>query len=121
MRKYKVAGFSRDSKKVIFFRKDQSSGNRFIFIKASLPKNELMFELDIPSKDINKQLRDDILEEARKLGRCRKEYSMDGIEDWNEFDFIVDEEGKSHVYLDGKYEKCSFKKYSRYIGEKDNE
>jgi hypothetical protein len=118
MEKYKIQGFSQNLKSVIFFK-----GNRFIFIKTSLPKNEMMFELDIPAKDVDKQLRDDILDEARKKGRCIKQYSMNGENDWDKDCYYEDENGDISFFHDNyKDYKIGFrKKYSRYISEKEVE
>jgi len=75
-KKYHVLGFNEDSKYVIF----EVEKKEFL-IKSNLPKSELIAYLDIPAPYINKDLRDQILEEARIKGRLKYCYSYDG-EKW---------------------------------------
>lgn len=63
---------------VIFKKNDE-----YIFIKSSLPKQDLVFRLGIDPQLINKKLRDMILFQAMKNGKFRFVYSDDG-ENWNE-------------------------------------
>lgn len=72
---YEVMGFDKDGKNIIF----KVSGKVY-FLRSNLSKSDLISFLDIPPCIINKELRDNILEEARKNGRLRYAYhDGDGI------------------------------------------
>lgn len=81
-KKYSIIGFDFKGKFIMFEVNDKE-----ILIKSSLPKSDLISFLDICPKLINKDLRDDILEESRKKGRKRKCYSLDGNK-WFKYEYI---------------------------------
>ena len=86
---YEVIGFNKDGKCVIF----KKNGKTY-FLKSNLSKSDLISYLDISPIKINKELRDEILEEARKHGRLRYAYhDGDGI--WKKFDSELDLSRKS--------------------------
>ena len=69
---YTILGFTENAQKIIF-KKDDS----WIFMKHTLPKNELIAFLDINPIEIDKHLRNQILETARLKGRKTIIYSLD--------------------------------------------
>jgi hypothetical protein len=71
---YKVIGFTRELKHIIFFK-----DNEYICIKSSLPKVNIIAKLDVSPSKINKNFKDEIYEQARKGGIKQKVYSLDGI------------------------------------------
>jgi len=76
---YEVFGFDCDASHVIF-----KKNEKFLYIKSTLPKVELIAYLDIIPKNINKYFKDEILDKARINGRFRKGFSKDGKQ-WFKF------------------------------------
>ena len=73
MEDFTILGFNGDASKLIF-KKD----GEWIYIKHTLPKNELVAMLNIHPEIIDKNLRNRILNEARIKGRKKIAYSLDG-------------------------------------------
>lgn len=61
---YKVLGFI-DGKELLF----EVNGKR-LTLKSTLPKADLCFFLGIDAREVNKDLRDKILNEAKQMGVC---------------------------------------------------
>ena len=75
-----VLGFNEDGKKIIFSRVDMLPGeeNRWVSIKSSLPKCDLMAFLQFPPSFITTKLRNMIWNLASKKGTTRLAYSLSG-------------------------------------------
>lgn len=71
-KEYKVLGFNFNATEIYFLKHE-----KIISIKYTLPKNILIAYLDIPAHMIKKDLRDDILEDARIEGKKSIVYSLD--------------------------------------------
>lgn len=96
-KEYVIVGFDTTGENVIFIDKH----DKYVIIKHTLPKNQLIVFLDIPPSIINKELRNDILEEARKRGRKFKVFSIDNKHFQKNPNFI--NKIKDGPYLDYKF------------------
>ena len=61
--KYKVLGYTEDNE-VLFLYKD-----KHIYLKASLPKADLCFKLDVDAMEVCKNLKNAILNKAKEGGK----------------------------------------------------
>jgi hypothetical protein len=96
MEKPEILGFSETAKNILFCYK-----SKYVIIKHTLPKNELVAFLDINPFQINKDFRDKILKEAGEKGIYIMAYSINGI------NFFKD---PVSYYLLG-YKKSLYEKY----------
>ncbi len=94
---YEVIGFDSHAKYVIF----EIKGKEYK-IKSNLPKSDLIAYLDIRAQDVDKDLRNDILNEARIKGRLDTCYSYDGVK-WYRYEYTQ--------YITG----CIYAKYSKRV------